>query len=539
MLIGPVKSATGIRGLDDVTGGGLPQGRSTLVCGSSGCGKTLLGVEFLVHGAVQFNEPGVFIGFEETIEDLGRNVASLGFDLQDLTARGILALDFVQLDEGTLNESSPYTLDGLFIRLDFAIASVGAKRLVLDSIEALFSVLPRQTILRAELRRLFQWLRKRQVTTIVTGERGSEPGRLTRHGFEEYVSDCVVLLDHRVTEMASSRRLRIVKYRGSIHGTNEYPFLIDEGGISVKPVTSLTLQQKVSGERVSSGIDELDAMLGGAGYYRGSSALVSGTAGTGKSSLAAHFADAACARGERVLYFAFEESPEQVIRNMRSIGIDLAQWIAQDRLRFHASRPTLTGLEMHLVTMLREIDRFAPQDVVVDPINSFVMGDNEYDVKLMLLRLVDTLKCQQITAFFTSLTQGGEPLERTDVAISSLIDTWLLVRDIENGGERNRGLCVLKSRGMPHSNQVREFLLTDHGVELRDVYFGVGGAKTGTARLAEEAMARASLLQRDRENAQQQGELTLRRAAVEAQIAAIRAQFAAEEAAALGRIEQR
>lgn len=539
MLTGPDKSATGIRGLDDVTGGGLPQGRSTLVCGSSGCGKTLLGIEFLVHGAVQFNEPGVFIGFEESIEDLGRNVASLGFDLQDLTARGMLALDFVQLDEGTLNESSTYTLDGLFIRLDFAIASVGAKRLVLDSIEALFSVLPRQTILRAELRRLFQWLRKRQVTTILTGERGSEAGRLTRHGFEEYVSDCVVLLDHRVSEMVSSRRLRIVKYRGSTHGTNEYPFLIDEGGISVKPVTSLTLQQQVSAERISSGIAELDAMLGGAGYYRGSSALVSGTAGTGKSSLAAHFADAACARGERVLYFAFEESPEQVIRNMRSIGIDLAHWIAQDRLRFHASRPTLTGLEMHLVTMLREIDRFTPQVVVVDPINSFVMGDNEYDVKLMLLRLVDTLKCQQITAFFTSLTQGGEPLERTDVAISSLIDTWLLVRDIENGGERNRGLCILKSRGMPHSNQVREFLLTEHGVELRDFYFGVGGAKTGTARLAEEAMARASLLKRDRETAQQQGELTLRRAAIEAQIAAIRAQFAAEEAAALGRIEQR
>lgn len=532
------KSAIGIRGLDDITNGGLPRGRSTLICGGAGCGKTLLGMEFIVNGALQFGEPGVFIAFEETVDDLTKNMSSLGVDLQDLTNRRLLAVDFVRIDSGTLDASGAYTLEGLFIRLGLAIDSIGAKRVVLDTIESLFAALPNQAILRAELRRLFLWLKEKKVTTVITCERGIDPGVLTRHGFEEYVSDCVVVLDHRVTDMISSRRLRVIKYRGSTHGTNEYPFLIDEGGISVLPVTSLRLQHEASEARVPTGVDGLDGMLDGAGYFLGSSVLVSGTAGTGKSSLAAHFANAACARGERVVYFAFEESPAQVIRNMKSIGIDLGRWQAQQLLKFHSSRPTLNGLEMHLVTMLREIAAFHPAVVVVDPINSFVASNNENDVKLMLLRLVDELKLQQITAFFTSLTQGGDPLERTDVAISSLIDTWLMVRDIETGGERNRGLCVLKSRGMPHSNQIREFLLTDHGVELRDAYFGATGAKAGTARLAEEAQTRALQLSREREIAQRQGELQLRRAAIEAQIGAIRAQFATEEAAARGRIEQ-
>lgn len=532
------KSAIGIRGLDDITNGGLPQGRSTLICGGAGCGKTLLGMEFIVNGALQFGEPGVFVAFEETVDDLTKNMSSLGVDLQDLTNRRLLAVDFVRIDSGTLDASGAYSLEGLFIRLGLAIDSIGAKRVVLDTIESLFAALPNQAILRAELRRLFLWLKEKKVTTVITCERGIDPGVLTRHGFEEYVSDCVVVLDHRVTDMISSRRLRVIKYRGSTHGTNEYPFLIDEGGISVLPVTSLRLQHEASEARVPTGVDGLDGMLDGAGYFLGSSVLVSGTAGTGKSSLAAHFANAACARGERVVYFAFEESPAQVIRNMKSIGIDLGRWSAQQLLKFHSSRPTLNGLEMHLVTMLREIAAFHPAVVVVDPINSFVASNNENDVKLMLLRLVDELKLQQITAFFTSLTQGGDPLERTDVAISSLIDTWLMVRDIETSGERNRGLCVLKSRGMPHSNQIREFLLTDHGVELRDAYFGAAGAKAGTARLAEEAQTRALQLSREREIAQRQGELQLRRAAIEAQIGAIRAQFATEEATARGRIEQ-
>jgi circadian clock protein KaiC len=532
------KSPTGIRGLDELTGGGLPRGRPTLVCGGPGCGKTLLGVQYLVHGALDLGEPGVFIAFEETVADLTLNVASLGFDLDDLVARKLLALDFVRVDRSELEQSGEYDLEGLFIRLGHAIDSIGAKRVVLDTIESLFSGLPNEGILRAELRRLFFWLKNKGVTVVITGERGSAPGALTRQGLEEYVSDCVIVLDHLVAGMVSSRRLRVVKYRGSTHGTNEYPFLIDESGISVLPVTSLGLQHDASEERVPSGVVGLDAMLGGAGYYRGSSVLVSGTAGTGKSSLAAHFTAAACRRGERVMYFAFEESASQIMRNMASIGIDLRPWAEQGLLEFHATRPTLSGLEMHLATMLKVIARFGPQVVVVDPLNSFVTVGNEDDVKMMMLRLVDALKLSQITGFFTSLTSGGGALEQTDVAISSLIDTWLLVRDLESGGERNRGLYILKSRGMPHSNQIREFSLTRHGIELRDAYLGPAGVLTGSARLAQEARERAAQTSQQQDIVRKQEELLRRHDAMEAQVTAIRTEFAAQEAAALALIEQ-
>jgi circadian clock protein KaiC len=532
------KSRTGIHGLDELTGGGLPQGRPTLVCGGAGCGKTLLSMEFLVHGALQYGEPGVFMAFEETVADLTINFASLGHDLDDLVARKLLALDFVHVDRRELEESGDYDLEGLFIRLALAIDSVGAKRVVLDTVESLFAGLPNGAILRAELRRLFRWLKSRGVTAIITGERGSQPGMLTRHGLEEYVSDCVIALDHRVSGSISSRRMRVVKYRGSTHGTNEYPFLIDAGGISVLPVTSLELQHEVSNDRVPSGVQGLDDMLGGAGFYRGSSVLVSGTAGTGKSSLAAHFAAAACQRGERVLYFAFEESSSQVVRNMRSIGIDLARPLAQGLLAFHAARPTLSGLEMHLATMLKEVARFKPDAVVVDPLNSFVTVGNEDDVKIMLLRLVDVLKLRCITALFTSLTTGGHSLEQTDVAISSLIDTWLLVRDMESGGERNRGLYILKSRGMAHSNQIREFSLTAQGIALRKAYLGPAGVLTGSARLTQEATELAAATRRTQEAARRRVELERRREAVEAQVAALRAEFAAQEAATLDLVDE-
>ncbi|MCY7305654.1 MAG: circadian clock protein KaiC [Rhodoferax sp.] len=537
-LIPIPKSSTGIQGLDELTGGGLPQGRTTLVCGGAGCGKTLLAMEFLVHGATRFGEPGMFMAFEETAADLTQNVASLGFDLDDLVARNMLAIDFVRVDRSELEQSGDYDLEGLFIRLGHAIDRIGAKRVVLDTIESLFSDLPNQGILRAELRRLFRWLKAKGVTAVITGERGSDPLALTRQGLEEYVSDCVIVLDHRVTGMVSSRRLRVVKYRGSTHGTNEYPFLIDEDGISVLPVTSLGLQHLVSNERVPSGVAGLNAMLGGEGYFRGSSVLVSGTAGTGKSSLAAHLTKAACARGERVLYFAFEESSSQIIRNMNSIGIDLKPWVDQGLLQIHAARPTLSGLEMHLATMLKQIARFDPQVVVVDPLNSFVAVDNEDDVKMMLLRLVDALKRRQITAFFTSLTSGGAALDQTDIAISSLIDTWLLVRDMESGGERNRGLYILKSRGMPHSNQIREFLLTGHGIELRQAYIGPAGVLTGSARLAQEARELSAKVVRDLDIQRRQDEIRHKRIGMDAQIVAIRADFAAEETAALALIEQ-
>ena len=530
------KSPTGIQGLDEITGGGLPQGRPTLVCGGAGCGKTLLAMEFLVRGVTQFNEPGVFMAFEETAKDLTQNVASLGFDLEDLIARKKMVLDFVYIERSEIEESGEYDLEGLFIRLGHAIDSIGAKRVVLDTIESLFAGLPNPLILRAELRRLFRWLRGKGVTAIITGERGD--ATLTRQGLEEYVSDCVITLDHRVNDQVSSRRLRVVKYRGSTHGTNEYPFLIDEGGFSVLPITSLGLQHAVSLEHIPTGVPRLDAMLGGVGYYRGSSVLVSGTAGTGKSSLAAHFVDAACRRGERAIYFAFEESPDQITRNMRSIGIDLMSWVEQGLLRFEASRPTVSGLEMHLARMHKAVNAFKPEVVIVDPLNSFHVGSNEIAVKAILMLLVDFLKTNQITGLFTNLTSGGNESDQSDVVIASLIDTWLLVRDIELGGERNRGMYVLKSRGMAHSNQIREFLLTDHGAELRDVYVGPSGVMTGSARLVQEAQEQARKLTRQQEIEQRQLELECKRSALEAQIATMRAVFEVQEAESLRIVRQ-
>ena len=516
------KAATGIHGLDEITGGGLPKGRPTLVCGGPGCGKTLLAVEFLIRGATQFDEPGAFISFEETAEELTQNVRSLGFDLDALVSGKKVALDYVRVEPSEIEEVGEYDLEGLFVRLGLAIDSVGAKRIVLDTIESLFGGFTNQALLRSELRRLFRFLKDKGVTAVITGERGE--GSLTRQGLEEYVSDCVILLDHRATEQVSTRRMRIVKYRGSTHGTNEYPFLIDEQGISVLPVTALTLDHPVSNERISSGIPRLDAMLGGKGYYRGSSILVSGTAGTGKTSLAAHFAQETAQRGERVLYLAFEESPKQLLRNMRSIGVELEPYVKKDLIRLDASRPTLHGLEMHLVRMHKIVAEFKPSAVIVDPISNLVDGGTQLEAQSMLLRLVDFLKASQVTAFFTHLTGGGRHWETTDVGISSLIDTWMLLRDIESGGERNRGLYVLKSRGMKHSNQIREFVITPEGIQLEDVYIGPEGVLTGSLRAAQEAREAAEALLHEQESERRQRELAAKRAALEAQIAALRSE---------------
>ena len=523
------KSPTGIQGLDEITDGGLPRGRPTLICGSAGCGKTLLAMEFLVRGATQFGEPGVFIAFEETAPDLAANVASLGFDVPRLVAQKKLLIDFVRLERSEIQEAGEFDLAGLFIRLNHAIDKIGAKRVVLDTVECLFAGLPNPGIVRSELRRLFRWLKDKGVTAIITGERGEST--LTRQGLEEYVSDCVILLDHRVDGQVSTRRLRVVKYRGSTHGTNEYPFLIDRAGFSVLPVTSMGLDHAVSTERISTGIEQLDAMLGGKGCYRGSSILLSGTSGTGKTSMAAHFVQAACERGERCLYFAFEEPPQQIIRNLRSIGLNLAQWVDQGLLQFNASRPTLCGLETHLATMHHAVNQFRPHIVIMDPITSFTALGQTSEIKAMLTRMVDFLKARRITAFFTTLTHGGSILEGTETDISSLIDTWLLLRDIELNGERNRGLYVLKSRGMAHSNQIREFLLTRRGIELKDVYIGPGGVLTGSARLAQEAQEQAARVVEEQEIEVRQRQLERKSQTLAAQIAALNADFAAEEAA--------
>ena len=529
------KTPTGIQGFDEITAGGLPKGRPTLVCGGAGCGKTLFGIEFLVRGATQFNEPGVFMSFEETNEELTTNVASLGFDLNDLVKNKKIALDHVHIERSEIEETGEYDLEALFIRLGYAIDSLGAKRVVLDTIESLFAGLPNQLILRSELRRLFRWLKDKGVTAIITGERGDKT--LTTQGLEEYVSDCVIMLDHRVTEQTSTRRLRVVKYRGSTHGTNEYPFLIDETGFSVLPVTSLGLEHIVSNERISSGIKALDEMLEGKGYYRGSTVLVSGTAGIGKTSIAAHFAEAACKRGERVLYFCFEESPNQLMRNMLSIGIKLEPWVRKGLLRFQAIRPTLYGLEMHLAVTHKFVNEFKPDIVILDPINTFVTGDKEFEVKTLLMRIVDFLKVNQITALFTSLTSSECRMESSDVGISSLIDTWLLLRDIELNGERNRGMYVLKSRGMANSNQIREFVLTNHGVELRDVYIGASGVLTGSARIAQEALENSKVLKRKHEIESKKREIARKRGDMESKIATMRADFASEESEAIKILE--
>jgi circadian clock protein KaiC len=521
------KAPTGIRGLDEITLGGLPRGRPTLVAGGAGAGKTLLAMEFLVRGATEFGEPGVFLAFEETADDLVKNVASLGWNVDELVKKEQLALDYIHIDRGEIEETGEYDLEALFVRLGYAIDSVGAKRVVLDTLEALFGALGNTAILRSELRRLFRWLKQKRVTAVITAERG-HGASFTRHGMEEYVSDCVIVLDHRVSEEVSTRRLRIVKYRGSAHGTNEYPFLIGEHGFEVMPITSLGLQHTALDERISTGVSGLDEMLGGKGLYRGSTVLISGTAGSGKSSLVAHMAHAACRRGERVLYVATEESESQMVRNMRSIGLDLAPWLKNGRLRIHAVRPSTFGLEMHLAMIEKLAREFEPRVLVMDPVTSFAAGGEREDVRLMLTRLVDACKHRDITLVLTSLTGGGEELERTEVHISSIIDTWLLVRDIEQSGERNRGLYILKSRGMAHSNQIREFRLTSHGVELLDVYVGPGEVLTGSARVAQESQDRLAALQRGQERDRLKVTLERKRVALEARVAALHAEFAAE-----------
>jgi circadian clock protein KaiC len=523
------KCPTGIRGFDELTSGGLPRGRPSLVCGGPGCGKTLFSSEFLVRGAIEYGEPGVFVSFEETTDDLRKNVASLGFDLGALIEKKLLVLDHVQLERSEIEETGEYDLDGLFIRLQYAIDSIGAKRVVLDTIESLFSGLSNETILRAELRRLFGWLKQKGVTAIITAEQGQ--GALTRQGLEEYVSDCVILLENRVLGEISTRRMRVVKYRGSSHGNNVYPFLVDEHGLSIIPITSLGLSHDASSERISSGIPALDAMLGGQGYFRGASVLVSGEAGTGKSSIAAHFVRATCDRGERSLYFAFEESEHQILRNMKSIGVDLESARRQNLLRFHGARPSLCGLESHLATMHKLVVEFDPRVVIVDPITNLNRAGSDNEINGMLVRLIDFLKMRRVTALFTSLTEGGEAAEATGVGVSSLMDTWLLLRNLEVAGERNRGLYVLKSRGMAHSNQIREFLLTNRGIELLDVYVGPGGVLTGTARAAQEAGERAAEAARRAEIIEREVQIKRKRASVEAQIAALKAEIEADEAA--------
>jgi circadian clock protein KaiC len=519
------KIPTGIVGFDDITLGGLPAGRPSLFCGAAGCGKTLFAVTFLVNGATRFNEPGVFMSFEERAEDVAANVASLGYDLDGLIAGGKLLIDHVRIERSEIEEAGEYDLEGLFVRLGYAVDSIGAKRVVLDTIEALFSSFSDPGILRAELRRLFGWIKDRGLTAIITAERGD--GVLTRHGLEEYVSDCVILLDNRVQEQITTRRLRVVKFRGSAHGTNEYPFLIDAGGISVLPVTSSGLHRPVSNEIISSGIPGLDAMLRNGGFYRGSSLLLSGVAGTGKTLIGSHFINAACARGERCMFFVFEESAAEVCRNALSVGLDLQKWADAGLLRFEAARPSLYGLEMHLARMNRDVETFRPSVVVVDPISAFRGPDQE--VHSTLLRMVDLLKSNGISSLFTSLRSGDNDMMGTDQGLSSLMDSWIKLSGVEENGERNRIMYIIKSRGTSHSNQVREYLMTDSGIRLIDAYIGPEGVLTGTARVLQEARDQAAADLRLQDIDRRRREIARRRAEMERQIADLRTSLELEE----------
>ncbi len=521
------KVPTGITGFDEITGGGLPAGRPSLICGGAGCGKSLFATEFLVRGILQYHEPGILMTFEETADDIKKNVASLGFNISDLIAKKKLVIDHVQVNRHEIEENGEYDLEALFIRLDHAIKTIGAKRIVLDTVETLFSGLNNQAVLRSELRRMFSWLRERGLTTVITGERGE--GSLTRHGLEEYVSDCVILLDHRVQGHISTRRLRVVKYRGSTHGTNEYPFLIDENGMAVLPITQASMDYVVSSQRISSGIPELDAMLGGKGFYAGSTILLSGTAGTGKTSISGHLANSTCQNGKRCLYFSFEESAAQIVRNMKSISINLQKHVDQGLLKFHTTRPTVHGLEMHLVLMHKLIEEFKPSVVIVDPVTNIQNAGTLTDTASMLTRLIDYLRKQRITGFLVSLSRGGHAPEMTEEGLSSMVDTWMLLRDVELGGERNRLLYVLKSRGMAHSNQVREFNITSRGVRLVDVYLGAGGVLTGSARLSQEARESAEKQLLSEEIERKHLALEHRRKTVEAQIEALRSAFVIEQ----------
>jgi circadian clock protein KaiC len=531
------KTRTGIRGFDDITFGGIPHGRPTLICGGAGSGKTLFGMEFLVRGASEFGEPGAFMSFEESEADLVANFASLGFDLNQLQEENKIVIDYIHIDRSEIEETGEYNLDGMFIRVAQAVHSVGAKRVVFDTLEALFSGFSNTFILRSEIRRLFRWLKDQGLTAVITAEHGDQEGAVTRHGLEEYVSDCVIVLDHRIKNQISTRRLRVAKFRGSRHGTNEYPFLIDEGGMAVLPITSVGLDYNVSSERIGTGIPRLDAMFSRGGFFRGSSVLISGTAGTGKTSFAVRFADESCRNGEKCLYYAFEESSSQIIRNMRSTGIDLEPWVKKGLLRFKTLRPHFYGLEMHLTTMYKAINEFNPTSIVMDPISNLIsIGDPE-EVKVVLMRLVDLLKSRLITSLFTSLISQGK-LEETNIGVSSIMDTWIVLKEIESGGERNRGLYIIKSRGMGHSNQIREFLMTDSGIDLVDVYTGPEGVLTGTARLAQEAREKAERTGLELEIKRKKREFERRRQITEARIALLQVKLDAEQEDTLETIQQ-
>lgn len=520
------KCPTGIEGLDTITNGGLPRNRLTLICGGAGSGKTSLGVEFLVQGIIKYNEPGLLITFEEKPQEIIENAASIGFDLEDLINKKKLFIEYIEVQEEEIAQSGDYTLEGLFIRFEQIVTSIAIKRVSLDTLDSIFATLGNTLILRAEIYRLFSWLKQKNITSLVTAEAGINT--LSRNGLEEYISDCVISLRTNIVSEVLTRLLRIVKYRGSKHGTNEYPFLITDSGINLFPITSNYLNNIVSTEFVSTGVKELDEMMDNKGYYQGSTVLITGTAGTGKTSLASIFSNSICQKGERCIYFTFEEMINQILRNMSSINLNLQQWIDKDLLKFYAYRSSIYGLETHLLTIQNLIKQFKPQAVIIDPINNFELIGTELEIKSMMTRLIDFLKAQQITALFTSLTTAINPKEHAEVGISSLIDSWLVLQNLEYAGERTRGITIVKSRGIAHSNQIREFIITSNGVKLEKIYVGPNGILTGSARLDQEEQENLQFLLQEKETLRRKKLLEHKKATLEAKIMALKSEFDAD-----------
>ena len=465
---GPLrKCPTGIKGFDEITEGGLPRNRITLISGGPGSGKTLLGIDFLVNGVIEHKERGVFMSFEETEDELYQDVASLSMDFPGLVAKNEIRFEHVLLLRNDVHEKGEFNLEGLFIRLELAIDSIGAKRVVLDSIESLFAGITDAGVLRLEIKRLFRWLKEKQVTAIITGEQGENT--FTRHGLEEFISDCIILLDNRVRKQVSTRRIRVIKYRGSAHGTNEYPFVIDKDGLSVIPITSAGLDHAGTDEKVSTGVASLDKLFAGGGYTKGSTVLVSGTAGTGKTSLAAAFIEESCKRGERCLYISYEESPGQLVQNMHSVGVDLGKWAKKGTLKIVSTRPAFFGLEMHLLDLYKILADFKPTSVVIDPLTSLIGQADTSEIQSMLTRMIDALKSKGITGVFTSLVSSSAGNDTSgEIGVSSLIDTWIVVRELEEneGKRRIRGLYIVKSRGTGHSSDVHKMTFSDDGIQL-------------------------------------------------------------------------
>ena len=489
MTKGKVKSSsdivsTGVKGLDDVLGGGIPQGHAMLLVGKPGTGKSILSMEYLLHGIELHKENGVYISFEESEKQIISNAASFGWKFEEMVKKNKLAISYIDMQPEQMRTVGDYDLSALILRVKGAIKKVNARRVVIDGINNLLSTFDDERIIRSDLLRLIREIKEVNATIFITGERGHDSW--SKMGFEEYLADGLMHLDNRTDGNYQTREIQVVKCRGINHYTGKSPFIINSEGMSIRPLITADFDYKVLKSRVSTGIADIDNMLGGKGLYRGSTVYITGPSGAGKTSISSSFANGACSRGERALFLAFEESSDQIIRNMKSIGLSLDKWVNEKLLYFYTARATTNSLEGHLdniMTMVREVE---PTCVVLDPISAFRPIANENETKLMLIRLNDYLRARKITTVFTALSSDGEYSEHADVQLSSIADTWIVVRIMDYKGERNNVMQLMKSRGMSHSRQMKEMYFTGNGLKLQNVYQGPEGVLTGAARIGQE-----------------------------------------------------